>query len=179
MRTTELDIRHATIADVDLLADLAMRTFRDAFADLNDPDDMRCYLAQAFDPEQVAAEIRVPGSVFLLGYHDGFSRQKPVGYSRLAVAPAPEDVSGAKPVQLFRVYVESNAVGSGYGSALIKASLDEAARRGYETVWLSAWERNKRALRFYERWGFRVVGTTEFVLGKDVQSDWVMERSLI
>lgn len=178
MRTTELDIRHATIADADLLADLGMRTFRDAFAELNDPDDIRRYLAEAFAPEQVAAEIHAPGSVFLLGYHDAFSRQKPVGYSRLFAAPVPEGVSGPKPVRLLRVYVESAAVGSGYGSALMQASLDEAAVRGYETVWLSAWERNERALRFYERWGFRVVGTTEFGLGKDVQSDVVMERAL-
>jgi ribosomal protein S18 acetylase RimI-like enzyme len=43
-------------------------------------------------------------------------------------------------------------------------------------VWLDVWERNTRAISFYERWGFVVVGEQDFVLGDDVQRDLLMAR---
>jgi len=38
------------------------------------------------------------------------------------------------------------------------------------------WERNARAIAFYERWGFARVGSHPFKLGADEQTDLVMER---
>ncbi len=55
------------------------------------------------------------------------------------------------------------------------AAVAEAARsRGARAVWLSVWSQNERAKAFYSRSGYRQVGTTTFVLGTDVQDDWVM-----
>jgi len=38
------------------------------------------------------------------------------------------------------------------------------------------WERNSRAIAFYEKWKFRVVGEQAFLLGTDVQKDLLMAR---
>ena len=43
-------------------------------------------------------------------------------------------------------------------------------------MWLGVWQRNPRAVRFYEKCGFRRVAEATFVLGTDVQTDWVMAR---
>jgi ribosomal protein S18 acetylase RimI-like enzyme len=40
------------------------------------------------------------------------------------------------------------------------------------------WENNLRAVRFYEKNGFRDVGAHVFVLGSDVQTDRVMWRGV-
>jgi ribosomal protein S18 acetylase RimI-like enzyme len=40
------------------------------------------------------------------------------------------------------------------------------------------WEKNPRAIAFYEKKGFRKVGRQTFLLGKDVQHDLVMALSL-
>ena len=55
---------------------------------------------------------------------------------------------------------------------------NEALGAGYETIWLGVWERNERAIRFYEKWGFREAGTHDFILGNDVQNDLIMEYSV-
>ena len=64
------------------------------------------------------------------------------------------------------------------GDALMRACLNETEASGAPAVWLSVWERNHRAQAFYRRWGFRVAGTHAFALGSDVQTDFLMERSL-
>jgi ribosomal protein S18 acetylase RimI-like enzyme len=59
------------------------------------------------------------------------------------------------------------------------ASIDALARRdGHDEVWLAVWEHNARAIRFYEKHGFTQVGEQPFTLGRDVQTDWLMSRSV-
>ena len=43
-------------------------------------------------------------------------------------------------------------------------------------MWLDVWEENPRAIAFYTKWRFAVVGRQDFVLGSDVQHDLLMSR---
>lgn len=85
---------------------------------------------------------------------------------------------GPKPVELARIYLEDKVIGRGYGAALMQACLEAAREGGYETVWLGVWAENDRAIRFYEQWGFSLVGSHAFAFGGEVQTDLVLARSL-
>jgi ribosomal protein S18 acetylase RimI-like enzyme len=54
------------------------------------------------------------------------------------------------------------------------AVLSEAQARQARTLWLGVWERNPRAIAFYRKRGFQDVGSHEFLLGQDRQTDRVM-----
>jgi diamine N-acetyltransferase len=45
-------------------------------------------------------------------------------------------------------------------------------------MWLSVWERNPRAIAFYGKCGFRMVGSKDFWVGSDRQTDHVMVLEL-
>ena len=60
----------------------------------------------------------------------------------------------------------------------MQASLDIAISRGKQVVWLGVWEKNERAIRFYHQWGFEKFDETDFLLGDDVQRDWLMKKEL-
>lgn len=64
------------------------------------------------------------------------------------------------------------------GAALMETCLQIARQGGYATVWLSSWKINDRANAFYRKWQFREVGEKTFVVGGDVQEDFVMACSL-
>jgi ribosomal protein S18 acetylase RimI-like enzyme len=53
-----------------------------------------------------------------------------------------------------------------------------AAAAGARGLWLGVNSQNARAIRFYEKSGFRKVGTKSFRLGSTVEHDFVMERPL-
>ena len=59
----------------------------------------------------------------------------------------------------------------------MRACIEEARTMGHKTIWLDVWEKNKRAIRFYEKWGFRLVGNAQYVIGRDVTDDFIMEWS--
>jgi len=53
-----------------------------------------------------------------------------------------------------------------------------AAEKNKELIWLGVWERNQRAISFYQKFGFEKFGEHDFVLGNDVQTDWLMKKML-
>jgi diamine N-acetyltransferase len=165
-------IRRATAEDNRLLADLGAETFADTFGPDNTPENMAAYLAGAFSPTLQAAELADPTVVFLIAALDGAV----VGYAKLKFAPAPEAVGGARPMEICRLYARRAWIGRGVGARLMQASLDEAAGAGCDRVWLDVWSQNPRAIAFYQRWGFEIVGTAIFQVGDDPQEDYLMAR---
>ena len=167
-------IRRANIDDADLLTELGARTFSETFAANNTPEDMTAYLASSFSREKQAEELADPHSLFLITQADGVA----VGYAMLRSGEVEHGVTGDKPIELVRLYVSRESLGSGLGAALMQACIDEAKERGHKTLWLGVWEHNARAQVFYRKWNFHEVGTHVFQLGDDSQTDILMQRSI-
>ena len=74
---SEISIRPATIDDAKALTDLAYTTFWDAFAHhpKNAPDDLNHYMRQAFNLEQISAELEDDKSIFLIAEIEGMGRR--------------------------------------------------------------------------------------------------------
>ncbi len=89
----------------------------------------------------------------------------------------PECVSGVRPVELVRFYLLQEWIGKGFGARLMQACVDEGQRRGADVIWLGVWEHNARAIAFYQKWGFAIVGTHNFQLGTELQQDYIMQRA--
>ena len=172
MEKAKANVRYATVADNVLLAELGARTFYDTFAADNTPENMAAYLAASFGPEIQAAELSAPGSLFLIAEVDGTA----VGYTRLREGQPSTCTLGGRPIEIVRLYARPEWLGQGVGAALMQASLDEAARRGCDSIWLDVWDHNLRARTFYSRWGFAEVGTQSFQLGAEMQNDLLMQR---
>lgn len=170
----DVTIRRGTLADAALLSELGARTFSETFAADNTPEDLAAYVATSFNVAQQTAELKDPGSIFLIAEVNG----QAAGYAKLHDGSPEKGVEGATPIELVRLYVSRDWLGRGVGEQLMRACLDEARKAGHETIWLGVWERNARAQAFYRKWNFRAVGEHMFQLGADLQRDILMERTL-
>ena len=168
-----IDIVQATARHASLLAELGARTFRDTFGADNTQADMDQYLASAFSADIQARELADPASVFLVARADDGAA---AGYARLRFGESPACVGGLRPVEIARFYVDRPWMGRGVGAALMAAALELASQRGCDVAWLDVWEKNARAIAFYSKWGFSVVGSQPFLLGEDMQNDLLMAR---
>lgn len=173
---SEIIIRQATPADAKTLADLAYTTFWDAFAHhpKNAPDDLNHYMRQAFNQDQIAAELADDKTIFLIAEIYG----APAGYAKIVIDNIEPGVTAQRPVELARLYSHQKYLGQGIGQALMDACFESARRDGRDVMWLGVWEYNPRAQRFYEKNGFRAVGSHVFQLGNDAQTDLLMQREL-
>lgn len=174
MNDSPVQVRLAALHDAALLAALGAKTFRDTFEADNTESDMVEYLATAFSPVVQTRELRDECSAFLIAHADGTA----VGYARLRFGESRPCIDGRSPVEIARLYADKPWIGHGVGTALMQASLELTISRGCDVVWLDVWERNYRALAFYAKWGFKVVGEQLFRLGTDLQNDLLMARPL-
>ena len=168
-------IRPAVAADAADLSELAERTFRDAFSALNTAENLDLHCAAAFSPAMQAAEIANPGIDTVVAE----SHLRLLAFAQVHLHPEPPDCVSVSPsVELRRIYVDQAFHGSGLARDLMAHVLEKAEERGAAAIWLGVWEHNARAIRFYQRFGFSEVGHHVFVVGTDLQHDFVMVRSL-
>ena len=171
-----IEIRQATVDDAKTLTDLAYTTFWDAFAHhpKNAPDDLNHYMRQAFNVEQIAAELVDEKSIFLIAEMVG----EAAGYAKIIIDAIEPGITAERPVELNRLYSHQQFLGKGIGQALMDACFIRAKQENRDVMWLGVWEFNPRAQRFYEKNGFRVVGSHTFQLGEDPQTDLLMQKEI-
>ena len=168
-------LRRGTVADASLLAELAARMFEETFGPDNDPEDMRLYLDGAFSVERQTQELADANSMVWIAED---ASGKPIGYALLWRGSRSDGVDAARPAEIQRIYADRRWHGRGLGRALMSACLDQARAWRCDVLWLAVWQRNPRAIAFYEKEGFVKVGVKTFTLGRDLQHDDVMARSL-
>ena len=167
--------RTATVASQ--LAELGRQTFQATFAADNRPEDMAAYLAENFNPEKQFIELQNPQTTFLLAH----MQQELVGYAKLLIDSTlglEEGKPAAGRLEIERLYVREDWLGTGLGATLMRRAIEEARNQSCRTVVLGVWEHNRRAVEFYKRFGFKEIGRHEFLLGEDVQIDLILRKGL-
>ena len=171
---SELIIRDVSKDELELLQKISRETFYESFAAMNTPENMNRYLNEGFSIEKLTREFNDPQSLFYFAYLG----EEIVGYLKLNVGGAQTELQDPNAVEIERIYVRSAYQGRAVGQALYDHSISVARSRQAKFVWLGVWEKNDRAIRFYERNGFVAFGTHVFMLGDDAQTDMLMKRSL-
>lgn len=175
----DVTVRRAGPADAAGLADLAEATFPLACPPGSSPDDIADFIAKHLNPGKFAAYLADPERI-LLAAEDGDGM---CGYTMLILGETTDaDVAASltlvPTIELSKVYVLAGSHGKGVSAPLVAATLDAARATGAAGIWLGVNEQNARAVRFYEKSGFRIVGTKTFQLGARIENDFVMERAL-
>lgn len=171
-----LSIRRAEAADAVTLAQIAWKSFYDAFADhpKNAPDDMKAYMDEAFSVAALKADLADRDSIYFVAELDGTI----IGYAKLKQNSREECTSGENPIELCRLYSLNEYIGKGIGKTLMLKCLEFAKEENHDFMWLGVWEYNTRAQDFYKKFGFEKCGEHIFQLGTDPQTDWVLERKI-
>jgi len=169
-----MNIRYGTIADAQLLSELGARSFYDTFAKANTLENMAVYLERSFSPEIQFKELAASDVIFLIAEYGGTA----IGYAQLSLDSKDEAIKGIRPLEIRRIYASQEHLGKGVGKELMQATIREAQQRNCDCIWLGVWEKNQRAIDFYEKWGFHKMGTHIFSVGDDPQTDFIMELKL-
>ncbi|QMU31339.1 GNAT family N-acetyltransferase [Adhaeribacter radiodurans] len=167
-------LRRATAADTNLLTIIGEQSFAEAFGEANTPENMAAFLSRVFAPEIVADELATPTTEFYLAELGN----EAAGYVKMEY-PAPEaQVPFQNVLKISRLYLLRKFLGLGLGDQLMHFCIEKAKLVGCEAIWLTVWEHNLRAVSFYQKWGFYQVGTEDFILGDDVQLDYLLVKQL-
>lgn len=169
-----VSFRACNIEDLDELVEISRVTFVDAFEKLNNPDDFNNYLAKAFSIERIKSELLDTNIQFYFTYlNDSL-----VGYFKLNEGEAQTESFKEDTLELERIYVLQHFQGKQIGKAMLYKAIAIANAKKASFLWLGVWEKNKEAIKFYERYGFKKFMTHPYLIGKDKQTDWLMKLIL-
>ena len=172
----EIVVRRAGLEDAAMMALVASATFLDGFAGVLPGEAMVAHAARHHVAEVYARYLgRTEVAAWLAVAAIGGA---PVGYAMLTPPELPEETMQEGDLELKRIYALSRFHGSGVAQRMMEMAISEAEARGTRRMTLGVYARNARALRFYERNGFRQIGTRQFVVGSLVCDDFVMGRPM-
>jgi GNAT superfamily N-acetyltransferase len=170
MLDSSILIRRGAVSDAAALAAFAARTFVETYGADNRPEDMQAHLASSFGIAQQSKELADPDATTLLAYDTGTL----IAYAQVRRKTPPPCATQERPVELHRFYVDRPAHGRGVAQKLMAAAFAAAREHGGRHLWLGVWERNSRAIAFYKKMSFVDVGSTDFLVGSDRQTDRVL-----
>lgn len=167
----ESTIRRAQAADAGALARLlrealvAMDGHDDADAGRNARNDATLPMQDALrsDTDTVVADAR-----------EGLQ-----GYLQLRWGGAPPSREWMRDaVELKRHYVRARHRGAGVAARLLERALGMARERNAACIWLKVRKETPQAVRFYQKYGFRIVGTAFCSEDAWSRETWVMHRAV-
>ena len=169
-----LEIRQATISDLNIISALGITTCYEAYFELDPSDDLAEYCVNFFNLQQITAEFEDANSTFLIAEFNG----KAVGYAKLREGKKIECLQGKNAIEVQRIYLLEKMKGKSVGKALMEKCCEIGREKGYETLWLGVWNKNTPAQKFYEKIGMKIIGTTDFSDGKNEFINLVFAKKL-
>jgi GNAT superfamily N-acetyltransferase len=154
---------------------MARRCFDDSFAHLFDREPFEQFLDEVYgEGGSMSRELLDTNIEWLIAEVRG----KIIGYAKLRplAAPAPNPKKGA--LELQQIYVLREWHGRGVAERLMHWALDRARTLGAPEIYLTVFDHNERAKRFYIRHGFIEVGHCSFQLGGRTYDDRVWRKTL-
>lgn len=170
--STHICIRRAMTADTEALSAFAAAVFPLGGRPGADPLDLAHYIAAELTVKCFRAWIEDPNAIMLVAEME----DQICGYVLvLRLSPHPQ-IEDSESAELRKLYVAPAHHGRGVADELMRQALASLERDRRAAVWLSVFSENPRALAFYKKWGFRIVGTQLFLVGADPQRDFLMRR---
>lgn len=173
-------IRPATEADVAGIVHVGRKVWVETFSHTATPADISAYLDSSYTPDLISRGITNPNLRYLVACPN----EKPhevAAFASLATSTSssePSVSSWPKPIELQRIYVDSPHHGAGLARRIAEELYELGRREGYESIWLGVLPENFRAVKFYEKCGFKKVGSHEFRVGDQLDIDDIMARLL-
>ncbi|MEO7394788.1 MAG: GNAT family N-acetyltransferase [Chitinophagaceae bacterium] len=167
-----ITIRLANTDDAEIIADISRQTFYETFASQNTREDMEKFMSEQFTIEALIKEVDAEGNIFLLAYIN----EDLAGYVRMREGEKRPEFADKSSIEIARIYAIQSAIGKGVGKALMQKCLEFAIKSNKKLIWLGVWEKNEVAISFYTKFGFKKFAEHDFVLGNDLQTDWLMQK---
>lgn len=160
--------------DFSELRAFAIHTFRTTYEHLNDPVVFEQYLERNFGEEQFRTEFENPHSWFYIIK----SESDIVAYCKLNILSAQTEETEGYAMEMERIYVKKSFQGQGLGQLLLETFYDKAREIDCDYVWLGVWEKNKKAIDFYQKAGFKKFGEHTFYMGDEAQLDYMLQKDI-
>jgi len=155
-------IEKATVNHSQLLSEIATLSFIDSHGNSASPKDISTYVREKFNSNVLTQELVDPKNI----YHIIYSNGQAAGYSKIVLNVPFKSGEVENVTKLERFYLLKEFYGLHLGSELFEFNVQFMKANHQVGVWLFVWKGNNRAVEFYKKKGFAIIGSHDFKISR-------------
>lgn len=148
--------------DFQLLADIGSVSFIESHGSSASETDINKYIKEKYSYEAFKDELVDPKNIYHIIYKD----KKPAGYSKIIFNIPHSNIPIVNVTKLDRIYLLKEFYGLNLGSELFQFNIELTKKNNQSGMWLFVWKENQRAVSFYKKAGFKVIGNHDFKISE-------------
>lgn len=153
-----IEIKIPTVNDAELISKMAIQTFRESHGTSASEKDIAEYELTRLNVNLFELELADPKNIFRILYFDRI----PIAFSKIICNFPNPKIEQQRVCKLEKIYVLKEHYDKKVGKLLFDHNIEIAKQQEQKGIWLYVWTENKRALRFYEKQGFKIIADTFF-----------------
>jgi len=155
-------IIRANTGDVQLLARVGSLSFIESHGHSAPAETVNKYVADHYNEDAFKAELGDAANI----YHLIFYNDDPAGYSKIILNAAHPNVPSVNATKLERLYLLKAFYGLKLGFELLELNVELSKENQQDGMWLFVWKKNQRAIDFYLKNNFEIIGSHDFKLSE-------------
>ncbi len=170
-----ISINKAQSKDVKILALLGTITYTESHGHfIDNKKDLMRYNESAFSVSQIENEMIDPKNIFFIISKDDL----PIGYAKLVLNSNNKNVDSQNCCQLERIYILKDFIPLKIGQQFLTFLEEKAKELQLDTIWLSVYGKNSRAIKFYQRNKYEEVGKSTFLVNGNEYKNKIFSKGI-
>ncbi|MGI9190852.1 MAG: GNAT family N-acetyltransferase [Chitinophagaceae bacterium] len=151
-------IERATLNDVSIICNIGYAEVEAAHRASCSAEHLNEYLDTHYNETAIVEELQnLNLYYFILFYHN-----EPIGFSKIILNQPHSAIKESAVTKLDRIYILQAFHDKKLGAELLRFNIELAKQHGQQGMWLFTWIGNERAIRFYSKFGFEIIGSHWF-----------------
>ncbi|GGG49665.1 GNAT family N-acetyltransferase [Bizionia arctica] len=156
------NIVKANLSHAKILSEIGKQTFIESHGMSAPEKDITNYIKSKFTKVVFEAELEDSNNIFhMITYNE-----KPIGYSKISYNSTQENISFKNITKLERLYILQEYHHLKLGFELFKFNVELSKKQNQAGLWLYVWVENQKAINFYNKVGFKIIGSYDFQISE-------------
>ncbi len=153
-----ISINKATVKDVSSIVEIGKISVEESHRGSCSDEDMNEFLESNYNSDAINAELNDINNIYyIINYND-----KPVGFSKIILNAKHPNIVTKNVTKLDRIYLLKEFYGLKLGLELLNFNIELSKNNNQSGIWLYTWVGNNRAIKFYLKAGFTIIGSHKF-----------------
>jgi ribosomal protein S18 acetylase RimI-like enzyme len=158
----DTEIKRATTGDYAAIVSIGQIAVYEAHKDSSPAEDLNDYMSRNYNDIAIQEELSNPDNI----YHILYCKMQPIGFSKIVLNAEHPNIQLKNTTKLDRIYILKEYFGLKLGYELLKFNVAFTKEHQQSGMWLFTWIGNQRAIDFYLKAGFEIIGTHNFQVSK-------------
>jgi len=155
-------IKKANENDASIVAELAKKSFIESHGHSAKPEEIDNYITKNYSYDSIREELLDSKNIYYIIYYN----DEAAGYSKIVLNLPYAHSTTVNIAKLERFYLLQKFYNLNLGRRLLEFNIDLMKQNGQTGVWLYVWKENPKAINFYTKNGFGIIGSYDFKISE-------------